>query len=183
MGWNFTPDYLIGAIWLLWVVSWLVAAFWSDRASLRAPGQWRYRLITWVGILVLARPFAHRHHMVWQSPVVIGIAFAWWARIHLGRLWSANVTRKADHPIIDTGPYGMVRHPIYTGLLLALIGTALARGRNSDFAGVALIIYGTYLKARLEESFLRTQLGADAYNQYAARVPMLVPFTNGRSVG
>jgi len=182
-----TPAFWIGATWLAWLISWIAAAFWSERATVRARGQWRYRLITLFGLVVLLRPFSRRDGLAWGSPpflgsigfalLLIGIGFAWWARLHLGRLWSGNVTRKADHRVIDSGPYALVRHPIYTGLLLGLIGTAIARGHLSDYLGVAIIIFGTYLKARLEESFLREQLGAAAYNAYATRVPMLVPFS------
>ncbi len=107
---------------------------------------------------------------------VAGFAFCWWARLHLGRLWSGSVTRKEDHHVVDTGPYGLVRHPIYTGLDAAAIGLALASGQVRIMAGAALIILGCWIKARLEERFLREELGAAAYDAYAARVPMLVPF-------
>jgi protein-S-isoprenylcysteine O-methyltransferase Ste14 len=107
---------------------------------------------------------------------VAGLAFTWWARIHLGRLWSSNVARKADHHVVDSGPYGVVRHPIYTGITLATIATAVMRGTVAGWAGVAIMTAGWYIKARLEEGFLREQLGAEAYDAYARRVPMLVPF-------
>nr|WP_280178209.1 MULTISPECIES: isoprenylcysteine carboxylmethyltransferase family protein [Mesorhizobium] len=106
----------------------------------------------------------------------MGLIFSWWARIHLGRLWSASVTAKADHRIVDTGPYGLVRHPIYTGLLLALLATMAAKGTVWGIAGVALLTIGIVMKAKLEERFLRGELGP-AYDDYARRVPMLVPFT------
>ena len=105
----------------------------------------------------------------------LGFAFAWWARIHLGRLWSATVTRKAEHHVVDTGPYAIVRHPIYTGILIALLATALLRGTATALVGFVLLTAGFYLKARLEESFLRSELGKDAYDVYALHVPMLIP--------
>ena len=101
---------------------------------------------------------------------LIGFAFAWWARIHLGQLWSAFVTRKADHHIVDTGPYGIVRHPIYTGIILA----AIVEG--TVYASTILIVLGFWVKARLEEGFLREQLGTEVYDAYRRRVPILVPF-------
>src|SRR5262249_34671190 len=96
--------------------------------------------------------------------------------IHLGRLWSSNVGRKADHRIIDTGPYAIVRHPIYTGLIIASCATASLRGTAGAWIGVALLTIGWYVKARLEERFLREQLGVERYDAYARRVPMLIPF-------
>ena len=108
--------------------------------------------------------------------IAAGIAFAWWARIHLGRLWSAQITRKADHHIVDTGPYGLTRHPIYTGMLIAVLATMAAKGTLLGIAGALLIAASFYVKARLEERFLREELGAEAYDGYSRRVPMLVPF-------
>ena len=110
-----------------------------------------------------------------------GFAFTWWARVHIGRLWSSSVTRKADHHIVDTGPYGLVRHPIYTGITLAGFATAAEQGTLVAFAGAAVMMLGWYVKARLEERFLREQLGSQAYDAYARRVPMLVPFVHHRS--
>ncbi len=105
-----------------------------------------------------------------------GCLFTWWARIHLGRFWSNAITRKEGHRVIDTGPYGLVRHPIYTGLIGAMIATGL-RGRDGDGAARrGADRFGLWQKARMEEGFLTTELGADAYGPYCRRVPMLVPF-------
>ena len=95
--------------------------------------------------------------------------------MHLGRLWSGTVTAKAGHHVVDTGPYGLVRHPIYTGLLLAILATMAAKGTLWGIAGAVLLTIGIVMKARLEESFLRGELGS-AYDDYAKRVPMLMPF-------
>src|SRR5262249_709445 len=108
--------------------------------------------------------------------IAIGIAFAWWARIHLGRLWSAQITRKADHRIVDTGPYAVTRHPIYTAILLGILATMLAKGTLAGIGGSVLIAASFYVKARMEERFLREELGAEAYDGYSRRVPMLIPF-------
>jgi len=80
-----------------------------------------------------------------------GFAFCWWARIHLGRLWSAFVTLKAEHRIVDTGPYGIVRHPIYTGIILATVAVGILKGTAYAAAGALLVILGFWIKARLEE--------------------------------
>jgi protein-S-isoprenylcysteine O-methyltransferase Ste14 len=111
-----------------------------------------------------------------------GLAFTWWARIHLGELWSVSVTRKDNHRVVQSGPYTLVRHPIYTGLLIALAATAAAKGSALAFAGLALFAIGFVVKARLEERFLREELGPE-YDAYAARVPMLVPFWPTRRRG
>jgi protein-S-isoprenylcysteine O-methyltransferase Ste14 len=176
------PGLVIGVVWIAWLLSWLAAAGWANKTSAKPSlaREMPYRLITVVGALLMV---AH-HHMSWSPlwPDVVGIvlliggiAFAWWARLHLGRLWSSTVTAKQGHHVVDTGPYGLVRHPIYTGLLTSVLGTALAEQHWRCWIGAALIIGGTFIKARLEEAFLRQQLEAQAYDAYAARVPMLIP--------
>jgi protein-S-isoprenylcysteine O-methyltransferase Ste14 len=112
-----------------------------------------------------------------------GILFTWWARIHIGRLWSGSITRKENHHIVDTGPYALVRHPIYTGLILALLATAAAQATVPALAGAALLSIGFWLKARAEERFLTAELGADAYDDYRRRVPMLVPWLRDQKSG
>ncbi len=106
---------------------------------------------------------------------LVGLGITWWARIHLGTLWSGSVTRKAHHKIIKTGPYAIVRHPIYSGISLALIATALLRPGVFGIAGVALIIASFVIKYRLEERFLMEELGPE-YLHYRKQVPALVPF-------
>ena len=108
--------------------------------------------------------------------VLAGISFTWWARIDLGRFWSNAITHKEGHQVIDTGPYGMVRHPIYTGLIAGMLVTGIAVGTVTAILGAALISLGMGLKARMEEGFLSTELGADEYGSYCRRVPMLIPF-------
>jgi protein-S-isoprenylcysteine O-methyltransferase Ste14 len=107
---------------------------------------------------------------------VAGFLFAWWARLHLGALWSGSITRKADHRIVDTGPYGLVRHPIYTGLILALFALAAVKATPAALIGAAVTTASFWLKARFEEGFLGAELGQEAYAAYRRRVPMLVPF-------
>ncbi|HEV8142202.1 MAG TPA: isoprenylcysteine carboxylmethyltransferase family protein [Methylomirabilota bacterium] len=111
---------------------------------------------------------------------ILGFAFTWWARIALGRLWSGTVTRKAGHVIVTTGPYALVRHPIYTGILLAVVATALSRGTVLTYVGAVVFGIGLVIKARVEERFLQSELGQDNYRDYARRVPMLVPFFGAR---
>ena len=112
--------------------------------------------------------------------VGVGVAVAWWARLHLGRMWSARITRKTDHKVVDSGPYALVRHPIYTGLLLSLLATVVAKGTVLGIAGFLLLVMGIWLKARLEERWLLEELGADAYGDYLGRVPVLLPLGRTR---
>jgi protein-S-isoprenylcysteine O-methyltransferase Ste14 len=173
-------------VWGLWLASWLIAAFWSDRAARKAAvgAELLYRVVTFVGAFLLLTPAHGLGLYRLAAPVayaliaaqIAGFAFCWWARLHLGRLWSGTVGRKADHHVVDTGPYGLVRHPIYTGLETASIAFAILTARPICMLGAALVILGCWIKARLEERFLREELGAEAYDAYAARVPMLVPF-------
>jgi protein-S-isoprenylcysteine O-methyltransferase Ste14 len=137
-GWTTTwPTQLLAIIWILWVVSWVLASFWS--------GQTKKHVMTWESlknrspILVAAILFFPLTGKVlgekplWQFGslgvyvlaclVLAGISFTWWGRIHLGRFWSNAITHKEGHQVIDTGPYGLVRHPIYTGLIAGMLVT------------------------------------------------------------
>jgi protein-S-isoprenylcysteine O-methyltransferase Ste14 len=104
-----------------------------------------------------------------------GLAFAIWARMLLGGNWSSDVTLKRDHELIVAGPYHWVRHPIYTGILLALAGSALALGEWRGALGVVLAGVAYWRKLRIEEAVMRRQFG-EAYARYAERVPALMPF-------
>lgn len=192
------PHVLFAVFWLAWLVSWIAAALWSNRTEKRA-FTWDtvfYQVIVLAGAALLTPWAARRLHMqqLWHVGyaggmvlallTLAGLMFTWWARIHLGRLWSGTITRKEGHRVIDTGPYALVRHPIYTGLIFALFATAIAQATLSGLAGAALIAFGLWVKARIEERFLTAELGADAYGAYRRRVPMLIPnFRNSRDGG
>jgi protein-S-isoprenylcysteine O-methyltransferase Ste14 len=103
-------------------------------------------------------------------------AFAWWARLHLGRLWSGMITLQEGHRLVDTGPYRLARHPIYTGFLGAAWAFALLTGAPTSLIGAVVLTAQMAWKARREEAFLRQELGAEPYDAYAARAPMLIPF-------
>lgn len=201
---GFWPDTAIYLVWDFWVVTWVAAALWSSRA-IKRPGMSRefsYRALALLGFVLLffftlkvdrghwafrdSPGILGRHlwpypplAMGWAMVVLAaaGIAFAWWARIYLGRLWSGSITRKEGHHVVNTGPYALVRHPIYTGLLAAAIATAVATGEVHSVLGALCLILAYWMKARLEERFLREELGPAAYDSYRARVPMLVPFS------
>jgi protein-S-isoprenylcysteine O-methyltransferase Ste14 len=184
------PGVAIIGLWVAFAVSWIAAAAWQRTTEKRAGVgvEIRYRLVLIVGGVVLGIPA--RNYVgplrlwrvtwaeAWVSVAVmaIGFLFAWWARVHLGSLWSGTITKKADHRVIESGPYAIVRHPIYTGILLAVLATALVKGTVLALVGAAIITLGLWMKATLEEGWLRQELGADAYDAYRRRVPMLVPF-------
>jgi len=104
-----------------------------------------------------------------------GIAFAVWARFYLGGNWSARVTLKQDHTLIQSGPYALVRHPIYMGMVLAALGTAIGIGRLRCFVGVALAFVSWLVKSKTEEALLITKFG-DKYEEYRRQVKAIIPF-------
>src|SRR4029079_10848011 len=167
-GWTTTwPTQLLAIIWILWVISWVLASFWS--------GQTKKHVMTWDSLkyrfpilagAILFLPLTGKvleEKPLWQFGelgiyvlavlVIAGISFTWWARIHLGRFWSNAITRKEGHQVIDTGPYGLVRHPIYTVLSVAMIATGIAVGTATALLGVAFIAFDLWQKARMEEGF------------------------------
>ena len=185
-----TPSALLIDLWIAFVVSWIGAALWTKRTVARMPSG--AQLPLYGGALIVsftlmiaarmvpglrARLWAENALLDWGMVAVCVLAFAWcwWARIHLGSLWSAGINRREGHCIVDTGPYGIVRHPIYTGLILAMFAYALVRGRPATLlVALSVAIFFSY-KARLEERFLRQEFGA-AYDTYSQRVARLVPF-------
>jgi protein-S-isoprenylcysteine O-methyltransferase len=107
--------------------------------------------------------------------VLAGIAFAIWARFILGSSWSANPTIRNDHELVLRGPYRIVRHPIYTGILTALLGTAIQSGLLRGLLGVVLAAIAFRIKLAVEEQLMLHQFG-NQYVEYRAHVRRLVPF-------
>lgn len=190
-GWIVTwPTKLLALIWLAWVITWVVASFWSGRTKthVQTLDSLVYRLPILLGAILLSPwttvalgesrlyDLGNAGTYVLAAVVLLGVSFTWWARIHLGRFWSNAITHKEGHRIVDTGPYGLVRHPIYAGLILAILATGVAVATWTSLLGALLISFGEWRKARMEESFLRTKMGLDAYGRYSRRVPMIVPF-------
>src|ERR1700744_2878166 len=136
------PTALLAVIWAAWLMSWAVGSFFSGRTEkhVRTWDSRAYRIPILVGAVLLTpwtqqvlgeRQLWHVGHRGTYLLAVLALAgnlFTWWARIHLGRFWSNAITRKEGHRVIDTGPYGLVRHPIYTGLIAAMLATAVAVG-------------------------------------------------------
>jgi protein-S-isoprenylcysteine O-methyltransferase Ste14 len=194
-GWTANwPTQLLALIWMVWLISWTIGAFFSARTEkhVRTWDSRAYRIPILVGAVLLT-PWTAQvlgEQRLWNpgnagtyvlaAITLAGTLFTWWARIHLGRFWSNAITRKEGHRIVDTGPYGLVRHPIYTGLIAAMFATGIAVGTVTALLGAFLIALGLWQKARMEEGFLTTELGADAYGPYCRRVPMLIPFLRPR---
>ena len=188
------PSEAFQVIWIGWVVSWVAASLWSGRTQKRDTTYetWIYRAVIFVGAILIA-PWTAQvlgEKPTWQvgnygayaivGVMLLGLALTWWARIELGHLWSSAITYKEKHRLVDTGPYALVRHPIYTGIVIALVATAATEATIVALLGATFITIGLWVKARAEERFLSAELDPDAYESYRRRVPMLVPFLRQR---
>lgn len=181
--------YFFAVMWLAWAAYWWIAS--RDVKTIARRESLRSRLLhlaivsaafvlLWLPdfpVPVLGERFLPV--AVWPSWVGLlltfaGLLFAAWARIQLGRNWSATVTVKENHDLVTSGPYRFVRHPIYTGLLLGLAGLAVARAEWRGVLAVALAFGAFWRKLRIEERWMREQFGA-VYEDYARRVSALIP--------
>lgn len=184
-----SPASAIVAAWLVWLVIWILAAGWSARTASHHDlgAESPSRVLTLAAIvMILISYWPISSGRLWITPApfgwalfalaLIGFIFTWMARLHLGPLWSSTSAPTEDHRIVDTGPYAIVRHPVYAGLLLAALATAAESGRIEAIIGALVLIAALSLRAKLEERFLRRDLGDAAYAAYRQRVPMLIPF-------
>ena len=187
---------LITALWLLWLIYWFIAGR-NVKATQRheSPASRAAHIVPLIiGAMLLWRPTLPGGFLCGKilapSPALFfigvgvfaaGLAFTVWARVHLGRNWSGTVTIKQDHELVRDGPYRYVRHPIYTGLLVAFAGNAISRDEWRGILAIAVIFAGFWFKLKLEERWMIEQFG-DAYRRYAAEVPALIPnpFLTGR---
>jgi protein-S-isoprenylcysteine O-methyltransferase Ste14 len=179
------------AIWSVWLITWLLFALNVKTTVHRQaplPRLLNMALLLWAGALLWAprvpgsglteRFLPGSLWQFWAAlgavMTLVGLLFTVWARVYLGRNWSGVATIKADHELVTGGPYALVRHPIYSGLLLAFIGSALAVGELRGVLAVALALVAIVHRIGVEERLMRQQFGA-AYDAYAGRVPALVP--------
>jgi protein-S-isoprenylcysteine O-methyltransferase Ste14 len=175
-------------IWIAIAVIWVAAAFGNKRVVKRQwPGVVEIVCMLAAFELLFKRhlwPDVLRRRIVpdepqfgWLSLLITcaGMAFTLWARFFLGRNWSGSVTVKENHELIRGGPYRIVRHPIYTGLSLAFLGTAMGFGELHGLIGLPILVAGWKRKANVEERFMTEQFG-EQYRRYKSEVKGLIPF-------
>ena len=188
----FLPQRLISWVWSAWALYWLVAAYGNKATQRREPFTSRliYMLAVVAGGVLIAWdrwpwgrvldeslwPRSALSYRVGLAVLIVGLAFSVWARVHLGRNWSGNVTVKEEHELIRTGPYRYVRHPIYTGILTGALGTAICSGTLRAVLGLVIIAAAFIVKLRAEERFMRETFPGQ-YEKYREQVPALLPFT------
>jgi protein-S-isoprenylcysteine O-methyltransferase Ste14 len=186
---NMSAFAVMEKLWLVLAVFWLLTAIGQKRAvftesigrsAVYRGGTVAAFLLMFYGWLAV-RPLGWRVTPSWPAlewvAVAIGVAgfaLAFWARILLGGEWSANVTLKTDHQLIVAGPYAVVRHPIYSGLLLAMLGTAIAGGELRMYLATAILFGAYWYKLRLEEQLLVAAMG-ERYVEYKQRTYALIP--------
>lgn len=181
---------VIRACWIIFVVVWLLGAISTKRTIYRESSaeRARYWLVLVIGYFLVIKssslpsPFdrllvPHTTSSAWIGAVlsVSGLVFAIWARVILGRNWSGVITLKEGHELIERGPYRIVRHPIYTGILAMFAGTAIAIGYFGGFVGLLLVFVSFWLKLKREEDLMLEHFPAK-YAAYRRRVKRIIPF-------
>ena len=176
--------FVIFAAWIAFILYWIISAVGVKRDSYRAGRGWWWFALIFVVVFVIFdyTPYA-KLHLVPQTPLVGaiadvlcvgGIAYAIWARRHLGKNWSPRPALKEGHELVTSGPYRLVRHPIYTGILAAFIGSALVSGAPWL---VAIVIVGAMFVARVKtEEGIMTKQFPDQYPEYKKKTWALIPF-------
>ncbi len=188
--WNPKPDFgaIIGGLWTIFALYWLVSAFKLKRTKRREdPFQRLFYVLPLVAAFYLLRsgrwyswldtrfvPDALATEWTAVALTAAGVGIAIWARWHLGSNWSGVVTLKEDHELIRSGPYRSIRHPIYTGILLAILGTAVAVGEIRGLAALGIAWLSFYFKARREESFLVQEFGP-RFTEHQQHTGMFLP--------
>jgi protein-S-isoprenylcysteine O-methyltransferase Ste14 len=180
---------VIPALWLIWLVYWYVAGrnVKTTQRHESAASRAGHIVPLIIGVILLWSrrlpgdflsgkivPPSLTLFFVGVGVLAFGLAFSVWARVYLGRNWSGTVTLKEDHELVRGGPYRYVRHPIYTGLLLAFVGCAIARDEWRGVLAIAIIYAALWRKLKLEERWMIEQFG-DAYRRFQSEVPALIP--------
>jgi protein-S-isoprenylcysteine O-methyltransferase Ste14 len=181
---------IISGCWLVFVAVWVIAALSTKRTVYRETRAQRLRYWVLLAIGCFLQLYGRRSpyplnirilpHVAlnaWAAAVlcVIGLAFAIWARVTLGRNWSGVVTLKEEHELVERGPYRFVRHPIYTGILTMFCAFALAQGYLSGFAGALLMFASFWIKLGREEELMLQQF-PERYRAYQQRAKRIIPF-------
>jgi protein-S-isoprenylcysteine O-methyltransferase Ste14 len=181
---------IISACWILFAVIWLLAAFATKQSVYRESRlqRMRYVIPILLGGFLLAKghrlsdPLNHRviphvEALAWTGVVlcIAGFAFCIWARFTLGRNWSGVVTLKRGHELISDGPYALVRHPIYTGLLTMFVATVIVLGHVAGIIAMPFVFVSLWIKLRYEEKLMLKQF-PNEYAAYQQRVKRIIPF-------
>lgn len=179
---NLTGQF-ITLCWAIFIVYWIVASFGVKRTVERRAGWWRVFIL--LIAVVIAFNLTNHDVILWSRTLAIGIiadivtlmglVIVLWARTILGGNWSSDTVLKENHELIQRGPYRYVRHPIYSGLLLMVLGAAIFYGRATGFAALAIFFITFWFRARQEEKLLTKQF-PEAYPDYKARVKKFIPF-------
>jgi protein-S-isoprenylcysteine O-methyltransferase Ste14 len=188
---NLAYRFLFPAMWIAWGIYWWLASRGAKPTERQESlgSRLLHVIPLWIAVALLwldrvPVPFLNERIYPW-SPwefwlaaliTAAGLGFTVWARLHIGRNWSGLVTVKQSHELVTTGPYSMVRHPIYTGLLVAFVGSAMARGEWRGALAVAIAWVALWRKLQLEERWMLESFG-EQYAAYRQRVPALIPFT------
>lgn len=181
-------QYILIACWFVFIAYWALSALRAKRSTRHSwMITWVWRLIFIAAFYLAVRSGAHVDASLWSSrtplpafePVgvllcIVGVAFAIWARIYLGRNWGMPMTRRLEPELVTSGPYAYVRHPIYTGVLLAILGSVLASGFWWVVVFVCAAIYFLFSATR-EEKFM-AETFPEQYPAYKGRTKMLIPF-------
>jgi protein-S-isoprenylcysteine O-methyltransferase Ste14 len=183
--------YLPSGLWIAWLIYWRISATGVKAVRRRESAASRAAhllplaiaaLLLWMpamagGGILFQRFMPQSFAGYWTGTglLALGLAFSVWARVYLGRNWSATVTVKEDHELIRGGPYALVRHPIYSGLLLAFIGSAIARAEWRGVVAVLIVLVALWRKLRLEERFMSETFG-DEYRRYREHTAALIPY-------
>jgi protein-S-isoprenylcysteine O-methyltransferase Ste14 len=177
-------------IWIVFLVYWQIKAVNSKSTERLEPVASRiFRVLMFLVAIILLSvprlPLAFLYLQLWPQGLlpfwlgafitIGGLLFAVWAREHLGSNWSRSVTIKKDHELITSGPYAVVRHPIYTGILTGFLGMAIAIAQLRGVLVFVLIFIAIWLKLRMEERWMRSQFG-ETYASYSRQTAALVPF-------
>jgi protein-S-isoprenylcysteine O-methyltransferase Ste14 len=189
---NIAPVQIISASWVVFALYWLIAAFGVKRTVKRENLGDRLLYIVFMaaGFFLLYqhnpnfgplnRPFLpDQPWITWLGSALCaaGVLFAIWARRTIGKDWSAEVQIKEGHHLIRSGPYAHIRHPIYTGILLGALGTALAIGEYRGLLAVVMLLIGFTRKARKEEAFLAAEFGP-AFDEHRRHTGFFLPRFN-----
>jgi len=176
-------ELVFAAGWAAFWLYWLVASFSMKRGRIPWSHELRIRAVIAVVVILLIRVGAFRGHGLgtdpWRAGIglvlfALGLSFAIWARVHIGRNWGTPMTQKDEPELVTSGPYHLVRHPIYSGILLAGVGTALALSWLWLTAVALAGVYFVY-SAMVEERYLTDQFPGN-YPLYKRSTKMLVPF-------